>query len=373
MDRRNFLKGSSAAALAVGTATATEALAAKATDDAQALASPALVAQRRRLRMLSLWPDAVAGPGDHVRRFAKRIEAATDGGWVIEISDRPMTEADAFKAVMVGDADLYVGHEHAHRALHPAFSYFAGLPCGTGMSIDQMNAWLVAAGGQELWDDLAAEFNMKGLVIGHSGRTHGLFTRRPVHTSADLRGKRIATVGLAADVLLATNAMPVDIVAGSARAMNNDASVDGIELYGTAIMEVPATARAQFHQTANHRLRPGLNDTGFAFSLGLRRSLWDGFANAERILLSALAAESLAGSRAETLAETRSIDMVSEEHAHAGSSAAPGNWTVVAEQLSRIAETIVADLAGHDDHTRRINASYMAFKGGPRPVAAVQS
>lgn len=367
MHRRDFLKGSSAAALAVGTATAAAAQAAKAADDAKALAAPALMPQRRTLRMVSLWPDAVTGPGDHVRRLAKRIEAASDGRLLIEITDQPATGADAFKAVMTGDADLYVGHEHAHRELHPAFSYFAGLPCRTGMDIDRFNAWLMAAGGQDLWDDLATEFNMKSLVIGHSGSAHGLLTRQPINARADFKGRRIAVDGLAADVLDAVDAKPIENMTNPVDALITDAALDGIECNG-----LPSTLSRErsvhFHRAAQHRMLPGLNDAGYALTLGLRRSFWDGLANSERITLSAIACEALATSRADAIAEARNAALLDQlafgsvHHLH------PLQWRIVSTELTRIAETIVADLSGHDDHARRINASYMAFKG-PRSAA----
>lgn len=367
MHRRDFLKGSSAAAIAVGTATAAAAQAAKAADDAKALAAPAILPEHRTLRMVSLWPDAVTGPGDHVRRFAKRIEAATDGRLLIEIADEPATGSQAFKAVMTGDADLYVGHEHAHRELHPAFSYFAGLPCRTGMDIDSLNAWLMAAGGQEVWDDLTAEFNMKSLVIGHSGSAHGLFTRQPINARADFKGMRIAVDGLAADVLDAIDAKPVENMTNPVDAMIADAALDGIECNGLP----PTLSRERsvhFHRTAQHRMLPGLNDAGYALTLGLRRSFWDGLANSERITLSAIACEALATSRADAIAQIRNAALLDQlafgsvHHLH------PLQWRIVSTELTRIAETLVADLSGHDDHARRINASYMAFKG-PRNAA----
>lgn len=370
MDRRNFLKGSSATALGIGTATAAAANSAKAADDAQAISSPAILPMRRTLRMVSLWPDAVDGPADHVHRFARRIEAATDGRWAIDIAQAPISGTDGYKYVMTGDADLYVGHEHAHRALHPALSYFAGLPCRTGMDIGHFDAWLIAAGGHELWDALAAEFNMKGLVIGHSGTAHGLFTRTPIGTRADLHGKRIAVTGLAAEVLAAMDARPVDGVIASLAEAIGDIGLDGVELHGSAFA-IPSRQTLALHAAFPQRLLPGFNDTGHAITLGLRRSMWDGLAPSERIMLSALANEALAASRADAFAQERALDQMTDTALHAGSGKRPPHWDDIANELARIAATIVADLSSHDAHSARINASYMAFKGHPHIPANV--
>lgn len=364
MDRRNFLKRSGAATLGLGTAAALAANGAKAADDAAALSAPSIVPRRRALRLVSLWSDSVSGPADHIHRLARRIGAATDGRWVVEIDEMKATGVDAFKTVMTGDADLYAGHEHAHRTLHPAFSYFAGLPCRTGIDIDYLNAWLAAAGGQELWDALAGEFNMKGLVIGHSGTPHGLFTRSPVGTRTDLHGKRIAVTGLAAEVLEAVDARPVDGIIPSIAAMSDDDALDGVELHGPTF----ATGHGQpgiLHSSFPHRLSPGLSDTGHAITLGLRRSLWDGLALSERIMLSALASEAFAASRADALAHVRAFDKTHDTARNERTDLRAPRRDPVADELSHIAATIVADLSGHDTHSARINASYMVFKGHP--------
>ncbi len=377
MDRRDFLKSTSAAALAAGTATVAAARAAKAADDAQALAAPAVVPQRRELRMVSLWPDAVTGPGDHVRRLAKRIEAATDQRWVIEIADAPAVGADAFKAVMTGEADLYVGHEHAHRELNPAFSYFAGLPCRTGMHIDGLNAWLVAAGGQELWDELAGEFNMKGLLIGHSGTAKGLYTREPIRVRGDFKGKRIAAEGFAADVLRAVDATAATGLECVWQCHDTVPSLDGVDALRVAS---PTPQSGDWRLSALDKpycTNVPINDSGCAFTLGLRRSLWDGFSNSERIVLTALASEAFNADQAEVRAAAVASMQIAglfvfSPSARARSRAETASHPAarISKQLIRIAETIVADVAGHDEHSRRINASYMAFKG-PRPTGVI--
>ncbi|MFV0367855.1 MAG: twin-arginine translocation signal domain-containing protein [Hyphomicrobiaceae bacterium] len=372
MDRRNFLKGSSAAAALAGTATATAANAAKAADDARALESPSVLSGKRTLRMVSLWAEDVTGAGDHVRRFAKRIEAASDGHLVIEVDDVPPAhDAEAFNSVMTGDADLYVGHEHAHRDMHPAFSYFAGLPCRTGLRADRFNAWLMAAGGQDLWDELAGEFNMKGLVIGHSGRSRSLFTRQPLQSRADLHGKRIAAMGLAADVLMAVDAIPMQRTAASHTSLAADSTLDGFEAVGADI-ELGLQQMAGLSLNSTFAINPPLNTNGYFISLGLRRSFWDGLRNSEQLLLHALSCEAAAASHADLYAQTLFTRQLTRTFAPPpGKLNATSQANRISIELRRIAESIVADISGHDDFAGRINASYMAFKHAARPTGTV--
>lgn len=298
----------------------------------------------------------------------------------IDVAGTAVAGAGAFKAVMTGEADLYAGHEHAQRGLHPAFSYFAGLPCKTGMGIDSMNAWLVAAGGQELWDELAGDFNIKGLVIGHSGRGYGLYTRQPIAELCDLRGKTIAAAGLAADVLAAAGASPASGCHEHWADLYSTAELDGVDAIGSHFDRPPVREDHSGTFGKPHWRSPPLNTSGYAITLGLRRSLWDGLANSERLILSALASEALTASRADKRAQRRSPRREpgygQDRKPHSFASAndprlEPAPMELVATQLARIAATVVAEISGRDAMTRRINASYMPFlaRNATTPVA----
>lgn len=355
MQRREFLKSTGAATLALGSATLAAARSAMAEDDA-ASSAPAIARGVRRLRLASALGSPVTGPGDQFHRFTRRMAAATSGTIEIEIDDTATTQ-QAFTAVMTGTADLYCGDDGDLVGLHPAFAFFSGLPGDSGLSAAQLEAWLTAGGGQELWDDLAGEFNMKGLAVAHTGPSFGLASRTPVTTIADLRGRRIAAPGLAAELVAAVDGVPVRSISEASRNLAADADIDAAELLGIEAL-YPGPAVDEAKRAALHLLAPGLQPCGCTLTLGMRRSFWDGLANSERIVLSALAAQCFAESRAETAAATRtalSAGLISSYHA----TPAPD----VTRQLARHAATIVAHASGFDTLAMRINASYMAFKG----------
>lgn len=362
MDRRDFLKTSSAAALTGGLAVA--AAEARAADDTNRLAAPYLGRRRREVCLVTRFADAAHGPGDHVRRLAARIAAASDGQWRIEVAE---TRRSCLEDVMTGGGDLYIATENDHLGYHPAFAYFAGLPCGAGLDAARFEAWLSAGGGQELWDRLGSEFNIKSLVVGHTGPSIGIVSNRPVRECVDFKGLKLAIEGLARDVVRACDGEPAALAGNDVASAIEAGGIDGAELLGAAL----ATTRQplpRLKALAPYRLLPGLNRDGAAITLGMRASFWDGLSNSERILLQAIAGEATAASRAEALAASvalGSFDPIGTFWPDANSG---GDLQAA---LGRIADAIVAETSGQDLWSRRINASYMAFRDKQGSVASV--
>ena len=83
---------------------------------------------------------------------------------------------EAFDAVSTGVAEMYHTAEYYWEKRSPAFNFFAAVPFG--FTADEMAAWIHYGGGQGLWDELNAEFNIKPLLCGNTGvQMGGWFTK----------------------------------------------------------------------------------------------------------------------------------------------------------------------------------------------------
>ncbi|MCK5497469.1 MAG: twin-arginine translocation signal domain-containing protein, partial [Hyphomicrobiaceae bacterium] len=185
MDRRSFLKTTSAAAAAATTATAATAEILEKTTPNPA---PAVAKGVKELRLAMPWSDGVTGFGDQARRLAQRIEAMSEGRYRFAFAHGV---ANGLSAVQRGEADLYHGSEHDHLHAHRAFAFFAGLPGDRGIAPQHLLSWILVGGGQTLWDDLAGDFGVKAMVAGHTGgHAHFLATRR-VRTMSELAGEKV--------------------------------------------------------------------------------------------------------------------------------------------------------------------------------------
>ena len=371
MDRRSFLKSTSAAAAAATTA-ATAPLAAApvaeaasedtATGTAGSNAAPAIASGRCELTLALPWRDATAGPADRAHRIARRLEAALDGRWRIVLRHR--TE-DGIAALAAETADLYLGTENDNLPYHPAFAFFAALPGAGTFNAEDLVAWLRVGGGQELWNELAAGFGVKPFLAGHLGRWPGLWSARPIDSLADLEGARIAVEGLARDVVRGVGGEPAAIAADDMAAALAAGDIAAAE-YGGPL----ASLELGLPGVARHIAGFGINEGGIGLSLGIRHALWDRLGATDRLVVAAVLAEETQSALAELRAHEKLLRALIRDRHGVTFRPLPSD---VAIALDRVAEAVVADAGSGDVMARRIDRSYHAFRNaawgveGPQP------
>lgn len=344
MDRREFLKSTGGAAAAAAAATAGVAEAKEALQSGQD--HPA---GGRLLRLAMNWPDDGKGFGDSGRRLARRIEAATGSRYRIEIRE---TSKTGIEAIAAGEADLYHATEHQHVGLHPAFSYFAGLPSEQSLTAADLNSWLLAAHGQDLWDELAGRFGVKAFLAGHTGPV-ALWSKHPLENLSDVAGRKIQVMGLAASAVRGIGAEPAALAAASLKPALASGEILAAE-YGGII----AAMSAGLPEAAPRAYATPLTSRGTAMSLGMSRALWDSLPDADKAAFSAAAREEFDVTIAEERGHREPIGMALRARFGAGPAALGAE---LRDAMARVGGAVVAHAAGYDTLAGRINASYMAF------------
>ena len=343
MDRRTFLKSTGAAA--AGTATAS--LPANA---AETPATPALVGGARELRLTTAWPLETPVYGDSVTRLVRRIETATGGRYR---TVQAGTSHAGLAAIASGAADLYHAPEHLHLDTEPALAYFAALPAPFGLDAQSFQAWLVAGGGQMLWDDLAGDLGVKPLMAGHTGPAVGLWLNQPLPDEDGYRGLRLNLFGLAGQVLRQLGGEPHTLPPAIIAAALADGRLDGAEWAGPM-----ANVAAGIHLAARHVVPRAFNPHGSAHTLGVSRSLWESLTESDRAIFEACAAEEVRVSIAEAVAHRRiAWKSVAERHGVV----ADLRPTRQPEALAVAARDTIAAVAASSPKAERIDASYRSF------------
>lgn len=369
MQRREFLKTTGAAAIAapasVLAATVTAPTHAQAAEATRAtLDTPAIHSGMRTLRLHSPLLDARGSAGDQARRLAHRLATASDGRWHLELA-APDTVAGrpgacSLAAVASGHADLSIDLASEVPVRRPDDAYFAGLPGGIGMDIVTLDGWLRAGGGQELWDELTGEIGAKPLLAGCTGAAPTLWSLTPIETTADLRGRAVSlsaagsiVAGALGMVVRTTAAEPVDALATGA-----------IDIAETP--DASMATRQRFAGAAPYGYASPFAHHGQTIALHVRRALWDTMTAGDRALLEGIAAEALAVAYADHAADRAMAAMVA--------AASPGllpSLRPLAADVGRavrtLAATVVAEAAANTAITRRIDASYMAFRRATLP------
>src|SRR5699024_9397873 len=104
-----------------------------------------------------------------------------------------------FDAVSSGSAQM--GHAAAYywKGKHPATPFFTAVPYG--MTAQELNSWLNFGGGQQLWDDLYAPFNLKPFACGNSGTQMAGWFNKEINSLNDIKGLKIRMPGIAGEVI----------------------------------------------------------------------------------------------------------------------------------------------------------------------------
>lgn len=218
MKRRNFL---TAAGLAAGATTLTS-----------ALAQPAIAQDRLEWKMVTAWPKGLPGLGTGAERLAERITKASDGRLTVKVfaAGELVPAMGCFDAVSQGTADM--GHDSSsyHIEKLPAAGFFNAMPMG--LLAGELNGWVYFGGGQELWDELYAPFNVKPFLAGNTGTEMGGWFRKEIRSIGDLKGLKFRIAGHGARALAKLGVEVVPLPNGEIFAGLQSGSIDAAEWVG---------------------------------------------------------------------------------------------------------------------------------------------
>ncbi len=184
MKRRDFVKVTGAGAVA-----------------SVALAAPAIAQDVRKWKMVTAWPKNLPGPGVAAQLLADRITTLSGGRIQVKLyaAGELVPGRGVFDAVSEGTADLYHAVPAYWGSKSTGFLLFGSQPFG--LRADEQLGWLVHGGGQALYDELYARFDLKPFLCGNSGPQWFGWFREEINSADDLKGLRYRTTGLASEMM----------------------------------------------------------------------------------------------------------------------------------------------------------------------------
>ena len=164
--------------------------------------------------MVTSWPKDFPGLGTSAERMARSITAVTGGKIRVKVfpAGELVKSFEVFDAVSSGVAEMYHSAESYWEPKSPAFNFFCAMPFG--FTADEMAAWLQFGGGQALWDELSATFNIKCLMSTSSGAQMGGWFNKEVSAPESYKGLRYRMPGPGAEVLRRLGAVVVTLPVG---------------------------------------------------------------------------------------------------------------------------------------------------------------
>ncbi|HYD31556.1 MAG TPA: TRAP transporter substrate-binding protein [Azospirillaceae bacterium] len=257
MERRQFIKGAAAAGVA-GAAVAST------------FPKPAISQGLMEWKMVTSWPKGLPGVGTGAQRLADNITAMSGGRLTVKLyaAGELVPALQCMDAVSNGTAEL--GHDapYYHLGKNVGFGFFTAFPFG--LTGSEMTGWIHHGGGQALWDELSAQFNIKPFQAGNTGPQMFGWFRKEINTVADIKGLKYRTAGINAMVLTKLGATVVLLPGGEIFQALQSGAVDAAEWIG------PYNDLSMgLYQVAPYYYTPGFAEPGAGFQLMVNKQKYD--------------------------------------------------------------------------------------------------
>jgi TRAP-type mannitol/chloroaromatic compound transport system substrate-binding protein len=207
------------------------------------LPAPAVAQGIRELKMVTDWAENSPGQQASAERLARSITAMSDGRLKVAVypKDSLVRAFEGFDAVGAGIADMYHSADYYFESKSPALNFFCAVPYG--MTADELSSWIYFGGGQTLWDEVDAQFNIKPLMALNPGAQMGGWFNKEVNSPADFKGLRYRMPGLGAEVLRRMGATVVTTPGSEIMTALKSGAIDASEWVGPGSTSISGSTR----------------------------------------------------------------------------------------------------------------------------------
>src|SRR5438067_5438048 len=228
------------------------------------LPAPAIAQGTRELTMVTSWSENSIPYQISADRLARSLANLSDGRFKITVYPQGKLVAafETFDAVAAGVADMYHSSDNYFGAKIPALNFFSEVPFG--MTADELSSWIAFGGGQALWDEVDAPFNIKPLSCFNEGVQMGGWFNKEVNSPADFKGLRYRMPGLGGEVLRRMGATVVLTPGGEIMTALKTGAIDASEWVGPW-----ADIALGLDQVADYYYYPGFHEPGTSVTLGI--------------------------------------------------------------------------------------------------------
>lgn len=305
-------------------------------------------------KLIMSWPKNTPGLGTTPEYFADLVEKMSSGRMRIRVfgAGELAGGLEIFDMVRQGVAEI--GHSGAYywQGKISGTPFFSTIPFG--LTGQEMNAWLAFGGGNELWQEIYAPFNLYPVRGGNSGTQMFGWFRDPINSLEDLQGLKMRIPGLGGEVFRRAGGIPTTMAVGDVFTALQTGNLDATEFVG------PYNDLATgYHTVAKYYYYPGWHEPGSTIELVFNKEKLDSLPQDLRtILLSAAEAMNQRLMDEYTALSNRALTTLVEEHGVLVRKL-PDD---VLQELRRLSEEVVTELGTSDTQTRRIYESYKDFQ-----------
>ncbi|MEM7574089.1 MAG: TRAP transporter substrate-binding protein [Bacteroidota bacterium] len=225
--------------------------------------------RRFKWSMVTTWPPTLPVLADGCQLLADLVRQMSSGRLDITVygAGEMVPALETFDTVSKGGAEMGSGAAYYWAGKAPAAQFFGGLPFG--LNAQQMNAWLLAGGGLELWRELYANFNLRPFVGGNTGVQMGGWFNKEVNSLMDFQGLKMRMPGIGGRVLERLGGSPVLMPADELYISLERGVIDATEWVGPYHDYVMG-----LHEISSYYYYPGWHEPATAFEFMVNLDAW---------------------------------------------------------------------------------------------------
>ena len=305
----------------------------------------------KRFRMVTTWPKDFPGLGQMPNRFAKALKDMTSGLMEVKVysAGELVGAMESFDATASGAADMYHGAEYYWQGKSKGFSFFTSVPMG--MTAAEIMGWIDHGGGQKLWDNLSANFNIKPFQAGNTGHQTGGWFKKKINTLDDFKGLKMRMPGLGGEVIRRLGGAAVQLSGGEIYQALQSGSIDATEWVG------PWNDYAfGFYREAPYYYAPGFHEPGASLAVGINLDIWNNLSNSEQSIIKYACKSANDTSLGEyTHENAKALEILKINH-----DIYPRYFTdEIMKEIGKISNDVVFELGNSDSQTATIYESYI--------------
>ena len=230
-----------------------------------------------RWKMASTFAGNLTQLGSSGVRFSEQIEVISGGNIKVKFFDPGalVPALEIFDAVSSGSIDAGWSTPGYWAGKVPALPLFAAVPFGP--SAQEYISWIYYGGGKELFEEIYAKHNIKGIICGVVPPEASGWFRKEIKSVEDLKGMKMRFFGLGAKVMEKIGVSTQLIAGGDIFPALELGTIDATEFSMPAV-----DLDLGFYQVAKHYYFPGWHQQSTLFELMVNMDKWNKLSDTQK-------------------------------------------------------------------------------------------
>ena len=207
--------------------------------------------------MVTTWPKNYPGLGLAAENLSKYVDEMSNGRMKIKVygAGELVPAMGVFDAVSQGNVELGHGASYYWTGKVKSSQFYTAVPFG--LTAQEINSWIHWGGGQELWEEAYAPFNLMPLAGGNTGVQMAGWFNKEINSIQDLKGLKMRIPGLAGEIFSRAGAETVVLPGSDIFLALQQGVIDAAEWVGPF-----NDLTFGFHQVAKYYYYPGWHEPG---------------------------------------------------------------------------------------------------------------